>query len=150
EVYEAALASVCDTVGFFRDPATGTWCVEGIRTPERREEDLAAALVLAATVSGVEPSLQRSPIAAADWLARSYATFPPPLIGRGFCARGTHGRAPPPASRLCLTLDAGLAFGSGEHGSTRGCLRAVERLGRSRPRRILDLGTGSGILAMAV
>ena len=47
------------------------------------------------------------------------------------------------------TLDAGLAFGSGEHGSTRGCLRALERVAHRRPRRILDLGTGSGILAMA-
>ena len=46
-------------------------------------------------------------------------------------------------------LDAGVAFGSGEHGSTRGCLRALEGLAHRRPRRILDLGTGSGILAMA-
>jgi ribosomal protein L11 methyltransferase len=48
-----------------------------------------------------------------------------------------------------LTLDAGLAFGSGEHGSTRGCLRALERVAYRGPRRILDMGTGSGILAMA-
>ena len=48
-----------------------------------------------------------------------------------------------------MRLDAALAFGSGEHGSTRGCLLALERTARCRPRRILDLGTGSGILAMA-
>jgi len=47
-----------------------------------------------------------------------------------------------------ITLDAGIAFGSGEHGSTRGCLRAFERVAYRRPRRILDLGTGSGVLAM--
>jgi ribosomal protein L11 methyltransferase len=45
-------------------------------------------------------------------------------------------------------LDAGLAFGSGEHGSTRGCLRALERVAYRRPARILDMGCGSGILAM--
>ncbi len=56
---------------------------------------------------------------------------------------------PPAAGRLTLTLDAGIAFGSGEHGSTRGCLRALELVAHRRPRRILDLGTGSGILAMA-
>ena len=55
-------------------------------------------------------------------------------------------RAP---GRITLTLDAGLAFGSGEHGSTRGCLRALELVAYRRPRRILDMGTGSGILAMA-
>ena len=48
-----------------------------------------------------------------------------------------------------LTLDAGLAFGSGEHGSTRGCLRALERVAARRPRRIVDIGTGSGILSLA-
>jgi ribosomal protein L11 methyltransferase len=53
------------------------------------------------------------------------------------------------SGRITLTLDAGLAFGSGEHGSTRGCLVALERVALRRPRRILDLGTGSGILAMA-
>jgi ribosomal protein L11 methyltransferase len=63
--------------------------------------------------------------------------------------RGTHLCIPPPAGRLTLTLDAGLAFGSGEHGSTRGCIRALERVAWRQPRRILDLGTGSGILAMA-
>jgi len=150
EAYEAALTSVCDTVGFFRDQATGTWCVEGIRTPDGNDEDLVAALALAAMVSGVEAAAKRAPIDPVDWLARSYATFPPQLVGKRFCVRGTHVRTAPPASRLCLTVDAGLAFGSGEHGSTRGCLRAIERLGRSRPRHILDLGTGSGILAMAV
>jgi ribosomal protein L11 methyltransferase len=48
-----------------------------------------------------------------------------------------------------LVLDAGAAFGSGEHGSTRGCLRALQRVAHRRPRRIIDLGTGSGILALA-
>jgi ribosomal protein L11 methyltransferase len=58
-----------------------------------------------------------------------------------------------PAGRTALILDAGVAFGSGEHNSTRGCLLALEQLGvrtrRFPPRRILDLGTGSGILAIA-
>ena len=49
-----------------------------------------------------------------------------------------------------MTLDAGLAFGTGEHNSTRGCLVALERVAKyHHPMRILDLGTGSGILAIA-
>ena len=63
--------------------------------------------------------------------------------------RGTHLKGGGGNGRIVLMLDAGLAFGSGEHGSTRGCLRALERVAQRRPRRILDLGTGSGILAMA-
>jgi ribosomal protein L11 methyltransferase len=50
---------------------------------------------------------------------------------------------------MTLILDAGVAFGSGEHGSTRGCLRALERVAYRGARRVLDLGCGSGILAMA-
>ncbi|MGC8468459.1 MAG: 50S ribosomal protein L11 methyltransferase, partial [Acetobacteraceae bacterium] len=92
---------------------------------------------------------ERAPVAAAGWLARNRASFPPALVGRRFVVRPTH--LPPlrQAGRITLTLDAGLAFGSGEHGSTRGCLLAIERLAPQHPRRILDLGTGSGILAMA-
>ena len=93
--------------------------------------------------------LLRTPTPAEGWLARTYAAFPEQLIGRRFIVRGTHLREPAMPGRITLTLDAGLAFGSGEHGSTRGCLRALERVAYRRPRRILDLGTGSGILAMA-
>jgi ribosomal protein L11 methyltransferase len=64
--------------------------------------------------------------------------------------RGTHSSAPAIPGRIPLTLDAGLAFGTGEHNSTRGCLVALERVAKfHHPMRILDLGTGSGILAIA-
>jgi ribosomal protein L11 methyltransferase len=91
----------------------------------------------------------RTATAAQGWLALTYASFPEQLIGRRFAIRGTHLDAPGPAGRISLTLDAGVAFGSGEHGSTRGCLVAFETVARRHPRRLLDLGTGSGILAMA-
>jgi ribosomal protein L11 methyltransferase len=149
KVYEAALSSVCTTVGFFRDDRTGAWRVEGVRSVGDHHSALMAALALARELSGVEACVRRVPTEAEGWLARSYASFPEQLIGRRFSVRGTHIRIPPPAGRLSLTLDAGLAFGSGEHGSTRGCIRALERVAWRRPARILDLGTGSGILAMA-
>ncbi len=149
EVYEAALSSACATVGLFRNHMTGTWRVEGVTSVGDNQSALVAALALAAELSGVEAQVRRSATEAEGWLARSYASFPEQLIGRRFSVRGTHLCIPPPAGRLTLTLDAGLAFGSGEHGSTRGCIRALERVAWRRPRRILDLGTGSGILAMA-
>ncbi len=149
EIYEAALSSACVTVGFFRDHATGDWRIEGVKPIGGNEPELVAALGLAANVSGVTVPLRRTPTPAEGWLARTYASFPEQRIGRRFAIRGTHLHEPPSAGRITLTLDAGLAFGSGEHGSTRGCLRALERVAHRRPQRILDLGTGSGILAMA-
>ena len=149
EVFESALSSVCDTIGFFRDDETGLWRVEGVKPAAKNEAELTALIALAAAVTGVSPELQRTSVAAEGWLARTYVSFPEQLIGRRFAIRGTHLAGPPAAGRITLILDAGLAFGSGEHGSTRGCLLALERVVRRRPRCILDIGTGSGILAMA-
>ncbi|MEO8714271.1 MAG: 50S ribosomal protein L11 methyltransferase, partial [Acetobacteraceae bacterium] len=112
------------------------------------EPALASALALAGALSGVNTTLHRASTPAEGWLARTYASFPEQRIGRRFAVRGTHIADPDAPGRITLTLDAGIAFGSGEHGSTRGCLRALETI-RRRPRRVLDLGTGSGILAMA-
>ena len=147
--YEAALGSVCRTVGLFRDEQTGVWRVEGVKSAGEAEAALSIALALAAAATGeaAQPGRQDTP--AEGWLARNRASFPEQLAGRRFAIRGTHLAGPPPTGRITLVLDAGAAFGSGEHGSTRGCLRALERVAHRRPRRILDLGTGSGILAMA-
>lgn len=149
EAYEAALGAVCDTVGFFLDETTGRWRVEGVKSFGEAEAELAGALALAEAVSGIAAGLQREPTAVEGWLAHTRAVFPEQLIGRRFAVRGTHVEERALPGRLTLTLDAGLAFGSGEHASTRGCLRALEQVAHGRPRRILDIGTGSGILAMA-
>ena len=146
-VYEAALRSACASVGFFLDETTATWRIESVREIGADETALTNALLLAAGLSGIDATLHRAPTPSEGWLARTYASFPEQRIGRRFAVRGTHLTGKGPAGRITLTLDAGIAFGSGEHGSTRGCLRALERLHR-RPRRVLDLGTGSGILAM--
>ena len=155
DAYEAAFTACCDTVGFFLDDeAARTWRIEGVRSAGDDEAPLRTALMIAALTSGIDAALSRAPTEADGWLARTRASFPPMRVGRRFLVRGTHDAGPEPAGLITLTLDAGLAFGSGEHGSTRGCLRALEIVARRRPpgrplRRVLDLGTGSGILAMA-
>ncbi|MFL5288353.1 MAG: 50S ribosomal protein L11 methyltransferase [Rhodopila sp.] len=150
EAFEAALLTACDTVGLFLDEDTRLWHLEGVRPVGVKEADLASALALANAVSGLEVTPERTPTESEGWLARTYDSFQEQLIGRRFAVRGSHLNGPPALSRITLTLNAGVAFGSGEHGSTRGCLLALERIAYRRPRRILDLGTGSGILAMAV
>lgn len=146
--YEAALKATCESVGTFIG-AGNCWRVEGVKRIGERNGELAAALGLAATLSGHSAAIERAPIEPADWIARTRSAFPERLIGKRFAVSGTHDRSPRARGRITLILDAGLAFGSGEHASTRGCLLALERVGRWRPRRILDLGTGSGILAIA-
>jgi ribosomal protein L11 methyltransferase len=149
EAYEAALGTVCGTVGFFLDEDTGTWRVEGVKERGEGEADLAGALALAEMVSGVAAVLERHDTFVDGWLARTREAFPEQLVGRRLAVRGTHVEGPRVPGRVTILLDAGVAFGSGEHGSTRGCLRALETVLHRKPRRILDLGTGSGILAMA-
>ena len=150
EAYEAAIAQACSTVGLFEaDEAAGTWRVEGVKSVGEGEDALASGLAVAALVSGVEAELKREPTEAEGWLARVYEAFPEQLVGRRFAIRGTHVGERRRAGRVTLTVDAGLAFGSGEHGSTRGCLRALEMVAHRRPKRVVDMGCGSGILAMA-
>ncbi|MGD7068716.1 50S ribosomal protein L11 methyltransferase [Acetobacter sp. AAB5] len=150
EAYENAIGSVCATVGIFEANPEGTlWRVEGVKDTGHREDELTAGLVLAELTSGVAAPLERASTEAEGWLARTYEAFPEQEVGRRFVVRGTHLPDSKNATRIVLTLDAGVAFGSGEHGSTRGCLRALERVAYRRPRRILDLGCGTGILAMA-
>jgi ribosomal protein L11 methyltransferase len=105
---------------------------------------------MAEMITGFTPDVERSLVPVGGWLARTKMAFPEQQIGQKFAVRGTHIVAPKIAGRITLVLDAGLAFGTGEHNSTRGCLVALERVARTcRPRRVLDLGTGSGVLAIA-
>jgi ribosomal protein L11 methyltransferase len=146
--FEAALADACSAVGLFiDDEEAGTWRVEGVK-PQGSNAQLVAGLAMAELATGISPALHRQETAEDGWLARVYDGFPEQRIGRRFAVRGTHVTDRRAAGRVTLMLDAGLAFGSGEHGSTRGCLRALERVAYRRPRRILDMGCGSGILAM--
>jgi ribosomal protein L11 methyltransferase len=149
--FEAAFLTTCRSVALFRDEATDTWRVEGVRPQGAGDEELSGALALAAMVTGVDAALQAAPVEAEGWLARTVQAFGEQEIGGDFLIRPTH--VPPRRiyGRTVLTLDAGIAFGSGEHASTRGCLMAFARAAKDRRPmgRVLDLGTGSGILAMA-
>lgn len=150
EAYENAIGLVCTTVGIFEfDEEEKLWRVEGVKDTGYGEEELEAALAIAALTTGLQVPLERTHTETEGWLARTYESFPEQNVGRRFTVRGSHLEEPGRTNRITITLDAGMAFGSGEHGSTRGCLRALELIAHRNPQNILDLGCGSGILAMA-
>jgi ribosomal protein L11 methyltransferase len=152
-----ALEQDATSVAAFEDGADASgdgsappWRVELLHKAEPDHAALAARLAPLAAQAGIERiDLTVAPLAATDWLARTRESFPPQPIGR-FWIHGSHVSEPPPAGCLAIELDAGLAFGSGEHATTQGCLLALDLLARRRRlRRVLDLGCGSGILAIA-
>ncbi|MDE8348230.1 MAG: 50S ribosomal protein L11 methyltransferase [Acidocella sp.] len=150
ETYEAALGAVCRAVSFFYDEDNNLWDIQGVKERGAFEAELSSALAVAEILTGYSPEIVRSLVPVGGWLARTKAAFPEQIIGKRFVVRGTHISAPAIPGRITLTLDAGLAFGTGEHNSTRGCLIALERIAHHHhPLRILDLGTGSGVLAIA-
>lgn len=103
---------------------------------------------LAAERGEPSPQANTTGIPEADWAALSQQQFTVMRIGR-YVIRGAH-LPPPPAGRIDLLIEAGAAFGSGSHPTTAGCLVALERLAKQDSMaRVLDMGTGSGILAVA-
>ena len=85
-----------------------------------------------------------------DWVARSLEGLKPVRAGR-FFVHGAHDRTLSHVGSIAIEIEAGLAFGTGHHGTTAGCLEMIDRVvRRERPRNALDLGAGSAVLAIAV
>ncbi len=105
-----------------------------------------ASLLEAAGLNICSRSVEAIP--AADWVTETQKALPPVRAGR-FTVHGSHDRGQI-VSQWAIEIDAGRAFGTAHHGTTKGCLLALDELaGSAEPYAVLDLGTGSGVLAIA-
>ena len=134
-------------VAAFEVEETGAWRLEAYFSEEPDAEmirDLIRPVVGAQADEAAFETIDQQ-----DWVRASLEGLKPVRAGR-FLVHGSHDRDQVRANDLAIEIEAALAFGTGHHGTTLGCLRAlVAELKQRRPARILDVGTGTGILGFA-
>ena len=128
--------------------ASGVWEVV-LHFLSPPDEDAIRNLVGLAGGDGAAAALSFQTVEAKDWVKASLEGLVPVAAGR-FVVHGQHDRERIAINKLGIEIEAALAFGTGHHGTTRGCLLLLDDvLKRRRPSRVLDLGSGTGVLAIA-
>lgn len=136
------------TASAHEDAEAGMWVFEATcESPP----NIAAFSNLARRVLGSDIEFAVDPVdSEINWVAKSLEGLAPVVAG-GFYVYGSHETSAPPAGVTALKIDAAQAFGTGHHETTTGCLEAIDMvLKRRRPRKPIDIGTGTGVLAIGI
>lgn len=152
DAVEEAFGDIAATTSSFEIDEDGVeWVSDIIILTAPEYDDIKSRLAFISGMLGIKtPRYEVKPLEKKDWQKEVERGFPPLDIGR-FFIHGSHVTTPVPLGKIGLTVNAGAAFGSGEHATTSGCLLALTKLARSkRFTRPLDMGCGSGILALAM
>ena len=130
------------------DEKTGTWNIS-VYVPAG-ETGNAGARILEVLGEDAHGKLQHEELEDGGWVEKTLSELAPVRAGR-FVVHGSHDAGCASANEHAILIDAGLAFGTGHHGTTAGCLEMIgDELKRRQPVNALDLGTGSGVLAIAI
>lgn len=131
----------------FENP-DGRWDVS-VHFADPPDQDAIRGLVGLVADESVAAGIVFDAIEAKDWVKESLEGLVPVRAGR-FIVHGQHDRDKVRSNQIGIEIEAALAFGTGHHGTTRGCLIFLDAVLRAKsPRRMLDLGTGTGVLAIA-
>lgn len=122
------------------------WRLDAYTPHEPDAATLAALRALVPSAAGVDPVVEA--LAPEDWVARSQEGLEPIVAGRFVVHTSAHAVAPPPGGRA-FRIDASRAFGTGHHATTAGCLAMLDALADRTFGNVIDIGTGTGLLAFA-